>query len=372
MNSNPIIILHDLNGKPYYEAIEHHAKSNNIKINYYESSIVKLSIRYIVKKTFGFTAIKKILGNITFRLKVPLIKDKTIIIGMSPYDFRIVWYRYLLNYNNLILSTSHPFWENDNRAPRKYSLFTFIAKFYWKKFLENNKLKIVTVTKKAFYSLNNTYGVHGKIEQIYHSVDTNSFKAQYRKTNDIIKILFVGSFLQSKGLDSIVKLIKEMDPNKFSFTLVGDGGYKKKIKYVFLKENVAYLGFIDDKIRLSKIYNDHHFFLNLSIKSNTWEELFGIVNIEAMASSLIVIASNHIGPSEIIQNGINGYLVNENDSDAVIDIIIGLTNNWDKYMQISNKATLSAQQFNKISIAQQWSDIINASMANDNHSGRVN
>ncbi len=79
MNTNPIIILHDLNGKPYYEAIEHLAKLNNIKINYYESSVVKLLIRYIIKKRLGFVAIEKTLKNISFRLKVPWIKDKVII-----------------------------------------------------------------------------------------------------------------------------------------------------------------------------------------------------------------------------------------------------------------------------------------------------
>ncbi|MCP4265487.1 MAG: glycosyltransferase family 4 protein [Candidatus Brocadiaceae bacterium] len=358
MNTNPIIILHDLNGKPYYEAIEHFAKLNNIKINYYESSVVKLLIRYIIKRKLDFISIEKTLKNIVFRLKVPWIKDKIIIIGMAPYDFRIIWYKCLLKHNDLILSTSHPFWENDNRSPRKYSILTVITKFYWKTFLEDEKLKIVTVTKKAFNSLNNNFKVHGKISQIYHCVDTTVFKAQYHKTNNIIKILFVGRFLQSKGLNTIVELIDKMDPNKFFFTLVGDGEYKKNIEHVFAKKNVTYLGFKRDRMELSKIYKDHHFFLNLSIRYDRWEELFGIVNIEAMASGLIVIASNHIGPSEIIQNGINGFLVKENDSDTVSGIIIGLTNNWDKYTQISNNAALSAQQFNKISIAQQWSGLI--------------
>jgi glycosyltransferase involved in cell wall biosynthesis len=372
MNTNPIIILHDLNGKPYYEAIEHLAKLNSIKISYYESSVVKLLIRHIIKEGFGSTAIKKTLENIFFRLKAPLIRDKTIIIGMSPYDFRIIWYKYLLKHNNLILSTSHPFWENDNRAPRKYSLFTFIAKSYWKRFLEDEKLKIVTVTKKAFNSLNNNFKIYGKISQIYHCVDTTNFKAQYHKTNDIIKILFVGKFLKSKGLDTIVELIGKMDPNKFFFTFVGEGEYKKNIEHVFTKRNVIYLGFIDGKRTLSEIYNDHHFFLNLSIKQDKWEELFGIVNIEAMASGLIVIASNHTGPSEIIQNGINGYLVKESDSDAVIDIIIDLTNNWNKYMQILNNATRYVQQFSKISIAQQWSDMIDTLTTNDGQSRLTN
>ncbi len=278
---------------------------------------------------------------------------------MAPYDFRIIWYKYLLKHNNLILSTSHPFWGDDSRAPRKYSLLTFITKYYWRTFLEDEKLKIVTVTKNAFNALNDNFRVHGKISQIYHSVDTSNFKAQNRKTNNIIKILFVGKFLQNKGLDAIVELIGEMDPNKFSFTLVGDGEYKKDIKHVFAKKNVTYLGFIGNRMELSKIYNDHHFFLNLSMKCDKWEELFGIVNIEAMASGLIVIASNHIGPSEIIQNGTNGFLVKENDSDAVINIILGLTDNWDKYLQIMNNATIYAQQFDKIFITQQWSDMIN-------------
>ncbi len=358
MNTDSIIILHDLNGKPYYEAVEHLAKLNNIKINYYESSVIKLFIRDIIKKEFGFTTLRKIAKNIVFRLKIPLIKNKTIIIGMAPYDFRIIWYKYLLKHNNLIFNTSHPFWGNDNKAPRKYYLFTFIAKFYWKTFLENKKLKIVTVTKKAFNSLNNNFKINGKISQIYHCVNTNNFKAQYHKTNDIIKILFVGKFLYSKGLDTIVALIEKMDSNKFLFTLVGDGEYRKNIEHVFSKKNVNYLGLISDKMKLSKIYNDHHFFLNLSIKSNKWEELFGIVNIEAMAASLIVIASNHIGPSEIIQNGINGFLVKEKDSDAVIDIIMDLTDNWNKYMQVSNNATEYVYKFNRNSIAQQWNNII--------------
>ena len=77
----------------------------------------------------------------------------------------------------------------------------------------------------------------------------------------------MGKFLQSKGLDTIVELIEKMDPNKFFFTLVGDGEYKENIETcLFRKNNVNCPGFIGDKITLSKIYNDHHFFLNLSIK----------------------------------------------------------------------------------------------------------
>jgi len=35
-----------------------------------------------------------------------------------------------------------------------------------------------------------------------------------------------------------------------------------------------------------------------------------------------------------------------------------LTDNWDKYMQVSNNATEYVYKFNRNSIAQQWNNII--------------
>jgi len=358
-NSKEIIILHNLNGKPYYEAIEYYAKQNNLTISYYESSIFKLFVRDIIKNSFSLHTIQRSLKNLFFRFKVPFIKNKTIILGMAPYDFRIIWYRLLMKNNQLIYSTSWPFWDDDNNIPRKYGFLTPIFKLGWKQFIEDKKLKIVTVTKATHEGLINNFQIHGYITQIYHTMDLAKFTTnEKRDLNNKIRILFVGSLIKQKGLDTLVHIINALNPLKYEFSIVGDGEYKKSIEYIFERDNVSYHGYIGTKDKLSKIFKSHHIFLNPSVKTKKWQELFGIVNIEAMATGLVVIASNHIGPSEIITNGVNGFLVEEKKPEQIMNILSRLENNPSEYYRISQNAKVKAAEFDIKNISQKWSLII--------------
>lgn len=354
-----LIILHDLNGKPYYEAIEYYAKQNNIKVSYYESSILKLFIRDIIKNSFSLHTIQRSIKNLFFRLKVPFIKNKTIVLGMAPYDFRIIWYHLLMKKNQFIYNTSWPFWDDDKNVPRKYGFLTSIIKLIWKKFIEDKKIKIVAVTKATNESLINNFKINGYITQIYHTVDFTKFTTnENRYLNNKIRILFVGSLIKQKGLNVLINLINSLNPLKYEFSIVGKGEYKKNIEYIFERDNVTYHGYIGNKDELSKIVKYHHIFLNPSIKTKKWQELFGIVNIEAMAAGLVVIASNHIGPSEIIANGVNGFLVEENKPKQIMNILSRLENNPSEYNEISQNAKVKAAEFDIRNISQQWSLII--------------
>ena len=359
MQSKKIIILHDLSGKPYYEAVTYYAKNNNLQVVYYESSIFKLFLRDIIKKQFSIQTIKKSIKNIIFRVKVPFIKNETIIMGMAPYDFRIIWYGQLLKKNNLIYNTSNPFWGNDNKNPRKYGILTPLFKFLWIKFLKNRKLKISAVTKSAYNTLKNNYEINGHIAQIYHAVDTSRFQSIEKKEDSKLHILFVGKLLYEKGLDTIVELIKLMDKTKYCFHIVGDGEYKKNISHIFDHPNVTYYGWIKNKEAMANIYQKCHIFLNPSIKNKKWQELFGIVNIEAMASGLVVIASNHIGPSEIITDTYNGFLVEEQNSKQIAKIITRLYKDRNLLEEIKKNALDSSKSYSIENISKQWGNLIN-------------
>lgn len=359
MQTKQIIILHDLNGMPYYEAIEYYAQKNNIKVIYYESSILKLFIRDIIKKQFSINTFKRSWKNLIFRLKVPFVENKTIIMGMAPYDFRIIWYKKLLNTNNLIYNTSNPFWGDDSKTPRKYRILTKFLKKYWVNFLKDKRLKIVTVTKSAYNTLTTNFTINGNIKQIYHTVDTSIFKNIKIDNDGKLHILFAGKLLYEKGLDIVVELLESMDKTKYHFHIVGDGEHKKNIAHIFKKDNVTYYGWISDKEVMARIYQKCHIFLNPSIKNNKWQELFGIVNIEAMASGLVVIASNHIGPSEIIKNGVNGFLVEEKNSLEIAKIIDALFSDRVLLKQISKHALISSELYSIENISKQWESLIN-------------
>lgn len=114
---------------------------------------------------------------------------------------------------------------------------------------------------------------------------------------DNIKIIMVARFTKQKDHLTLLRCMKMLD-DRFSLSLVGEGELKEESKkYVQTKKlenKVHFLGFRND---ISTLYQEHDIF----VLSSHWEG-FGLVAIEAMASSLPVIASQVDGLSEVVKD----------------------------------------------------------------------
>ncbi len=359
--SREVIVLHDSDGRPYFEAIEYLKKEKKIKsITYYESVVIKEFLKCTLKKNISqINCLKTFIKNFKFRLKVPMVTGKTIIMGMAPYDFRILWYQRLLKNNNLILHTSWPFWGTE-RYPKKYLIGDKFIINHWKNFLRQKKLKIVSVTNKVKESLLKNFEVYGHIETIPHSVNTKLFISKPHKDYDkkVMNVLFVGKFFKHKGIDILVEIIKKLNNGKFKFSIVGDGPYKYKLNEVFKMNNVKYYGFIKSKEVLASIYRKNDILLVPSVKNDKWEELFGIVLLEGMSSGLAVIASNHVGPREVIKDGYNGFLVADGNIRGFLEKINLLYINRELLKSIAINARSKAEEYDLEVISKKWLDII--------------
>lgn len=102
------------------------------------------------------------------------------------------------------------------------------------------------------------------------------------------------------------------------------------IKQKKLSETVILLGQVND---MYSFYNSLDIFVLPSIQP----EPFGLVIIEAMEFGLPVVATNHGGPTEIIENGIDGYLVGFCDADEMSQKIIELILDPHKRIQMGKK-----------------------------------
>jgi sucrose synthase len=62
-------------------------------------------------------------------------------------------------------------------------------------------------------------------------------------------------------------------------------------------------------------------------------EGFGLTVLEAMASGLPTFATRYGGPSEIIEDGNSGFLIDPHDPDALADVLEGFVHNTRRYSQ---------------------------------------
>jgi glycosyltransferase involved in cell wall biosynthesis len=102
---------------------------------------------------------------------------------------------------------------------------------------------------------------------------------------------------------------------------------KEYIKSRKLEKTVRLLGQLND---MDEFYKSIDVFVLPSIQP----EPFGLVVLEAMEFRVPVIATNHGGPTEIIEDGVNGYLINNNSPGQMAARIIELIEHPDKRKKV--------------------------------------
>ncbi len=141
--------------------------------------------------------------------------------------------------------------------------------------------------------------------------------------NDPLKILFIGNVIKQKGLHNLLHALSMLNKNTFQLTITGNidmepeyvQSIRDLIKQYQLSDRVEFTGPLPIDV-LPDIYRQHHVMALPSVN-----EAFGIVYLEAMQFGLPVIGTTAGGAKEIIQHGINGYLVDAGNTGMIAKYI---------------------------------------------------
>lgn len=122
-------------------------------------------------------------------------------------------------------------------------------------------------------------------------------------------ILYVGRLIPGKGVDVLIRataLLQQQMPVQLVVAGKGPPYYMRKLRELAQKQkvHVSFRGQINHE-HIDQLYRA----VDCLVCPSQEHEAFGLVNVEAMASGLPVIASDNGGIREIIEPGINGYLV---------------------------------------------------------------
>lgn len=134
---------------------------------------------------------------------------------------------------------------------------------------------------------------------IDHSIFSPGEKKLFRDLPKPI-LLYVGRLAIEKNVEDFLRI-----PTAGSKLVAGDGPLRKKLELNY--PETLFLGY-KDKLELAEIYRSADLFV-LPSKTDT----LGLVNLEAMACGLPVLAYDVDGPRGVIKTGLTGILIPEND-----------------------------------------------------------
>lgn len=169
-------------------------------------------------------------------------------------------------------------------------------------------------------------------------VNLDRFKLlDYPKESEPIEFLFISRIMKEKGIDQYLETaeyIKNKYPNtKFHILGFCEQEYNEKLNEFQNKNIIEYHGRQD---------NITPFMQKASciIHPTYYPEGMSNVLLEACASGRPIITTNRAGCREIVDNGINGYVIKEKDSKDLIEKVekfINLSNEEKKQMGLNGR-----------------------------------
>jgi len=205
-------------------------------------------------------------------------------------------------------------------------------------FLERLKKldRIITICSQATIEASNEGFPPSQITRIPNGVNTDFFHPAWKQQVQPGKIIFIGSLNPMKGVHLLIECVARLkeENQQIKLEIIGDGQERSK-----LEDLTSALG-ITNMVRFYGEIRDvrkHLQEAELFVLPSFSEGLPNVI-LEAMATGLPVISTRTGGIPDIIEDGINGLLVEPRNIDQLCEAVNRVLGNRALAQQLALKA----------------------------------
>jgi galacturonosyltransferase len=149
-------------------------------------------------------------------------------------------------------------------------------------------------------------------------VNLNQYKVYPYPSGDTVDFVFIGRVMKEKGIDQYLdaaKEIKKRHPNvRFHICGFCEQDYEGELKILNDNGIVIYHGLVSDMTEIYKI-------ISCTIHPTYYAEGLSNVLLESAASGRPIITTDRSGCREVVEDGVNGYVVKQQNSQDLIEKI---------------------------------------------------
>ena len=262
--------------------------------------------------------------------------------GMACADLKVP---YVANITGLGTAVENPgFLQKITIALYRYGLRSAQKVFFQNS--ENRDFMISHHVVKGAYDLLPGSGVN--IEQ-YHVLDYPE--------GDIVNFVFISRIMKEKGIDQYLeaaKTITKKYPNtRFHICGFCEAEYKGQLDELIKNGTVTYHGLVSDMMGIYKIDS-------CTVHPTYYPEGMSNVLLESCACGRPIITTDRSGCREIVDDGVNGFVVKQQDSkDLIVKIVkfLNLSTDARKAMGIAGRAKVELEFDRKIVIQKYMGEI---------------
>lgn len=343
-----IHILHEFFVPSHFYALEALAREHGYRLVYHEFELASQWREWKRKPLKKL----RVFSNICFLVSLLFRGKCKVVMGIAPYNYKLLRLLPLLKRHSVYYFTSFTCWDGSSVVHSKHD--SPRLREAWKKFIQQDVAHVFAVSEKTKCELvRNGYATPDKVSVVNHSYGSLLPCAETsRKSN---RFIYVGRLIECKGIRELLSIFTQR-PNAV-LTLIGNGELQPLVEeYAAGYPNIRYEGYKQGLSNIAPLYRENSFFILNSCRVATWEELFGISLIESMASGCVPLATDHSGPCEIITDGKDGFLCHEGEIARLVDRCLNMQ--ADDYSVLRKNAVERGREFVDYKVAGRWSAVL--------------
>ena len=353
-----IFIIPNIHLKGGLNAVTIQIMNELCKLNMYDITALSLSSEGPVDKPVMDEKIKRIdLPIQKFNIRKHTIKASQLLKKIIPKDFDGTIIVDDIGYSIPVWLGLHSrkkakfiVWTHQNFFNGSKYGFSGVGKIVATRYFDN----IIALAKEdaSYYKEIDKRGI---VTQIYNPLNSNIIKREYMQNSK--KIITCGSIDFRKGVDMLVevaRIVFEKHPD-WRWDIYGDGHKREfvenKIEEYGLRNNLLLMGHTD---RILQLYGEYSFSV-LTSRS----EGCPLVLIEAQSAGLPVVSFDFkCGPKDMIDDNVNGFIINDFNIKEMAEKICLLIENPKMRCEFSKNADKNLDEFNMEYVIEKWKKIL--------------
>jgi UDP-glucose:(heptosyl)LPS alpha-1,3-glucosyltransferase len=212
---------------------------------------------------------------------------------------------------------------------------------------------LVPISRMVADQLKNWYGRSDVLPPLYYGTDSERFSPESRarlrsRARQILEldesafaILLVGNDWKKKGLDCLLAAVQKLTNPSARLLIAGRDDVKPF-------EKTLHQAGLASRVTFHPVRSDVEFYYAAAdaYVGPSLEDAFALPPLEAMACGLPVVVSRTAGVSEIITEGVDGFILeNPEDSGALANLLGLLCNEPDLRRRMGESAAQSARNY---------------------------
>ena len=214
---------------------------------------------------------------------------------------------------------------------------------FYHKYMRNNTDAIICVSNLV-YNLQ-IEGLSDFEKQKYHIVHNGILIERFEKHKRVVKdenrfiIGYAGRITENKGIGVLLKAVKNLHElhNNIEFNFVGadEGDYLNQLQSeIAINGMMGYAKYNGLETDMEKFYKS----IDVLVLPSIVREAFGLVICEAMYCGVLVISSNSGAQNEIIEDGVDGLILDYINEDCLTSRILDIYDEKINVSSLINKA----------------------------------